>query len=162
MQRFHVNVSVENIDKSVEFYNALFATEPTVRKDDYAKWMLDDPRVNFAITTHGNGQGIDHVGIQAETDEEFKQMRERLEAAQNPLLVQDDTQCCYANSSKTWVRDPQGVPWETFITHGESTDYGDGGEANDIARFESKTSESATACCDVEEAKPSSACCTPG
>lgn len=127
MKRIHLNLTVADIDKSVAFYSRLFAEEPTVRHSDYAKWMLDDPRVNFAISTHGANAGIDHVGIQVENDSEMAEIRDRLNAAEAEVYDQGDVTCCYAESTKAWVRDPDGVAWETFQTHGQVTTYGDGG-----------------------------------
>jgi catechol 2,3-dioxygenase-like lactoylglutathione lyase family enzyme len=124
MKRFHVHVGVENIDASVRFYSALFATEPVVLKGDYAKWMLDDPRVNFAISTRGSQLGADHFGIQAESREELSEVYGRLKQAGRPVLEEGETVCCYAESEKAWIADPQGVPWEAFLTTGDSTAYG--------------------------------------
>jgi len=125
MKRFHVHVAVENLDASIRFYSHLFATEPTVREDDYAKWMLEDPRVNFAISTRGDHAGLEHLGIQVENRIELTDVYSRLRRADSPVLEQGATTCCYAKSEKSWIRDPQGVKWETFLTTGESTTYGD-------------------------------------
>jgi catechol 2,3-dioxygenase-like lactoylglutathione lyase family enzyme len=126
MKRFHVHVSVENVSDSVRFYSTLFGHEPSVVKSDYAKWMLDDPRVNFAISKRGAAPGVDHLGIQAEDEAELAEVYGRLETAQRPTLKEEATTCCYAKSDKQWIADPQGVSWETFLTHGESTVYGHG------------------------------------
>jgi catechol 2,3-dioxygenase-like lactoylglutathione lyase family enzyme len=126
MKRLHVHMSVADIDQSVRFYSALFAAQPTVVKPDYAKWMLDDPRVNFAISTRGGQPGLDHLGIQVESQEELGEVFGRLRQADRPVLEQGATTCCYARSEKAWIADPQGVSWETFLTSGESTVYGDG------------------------------------
>ena len=128
MKRLHVNVAVENLAESIRFYTALFATEPTVVKPDYAKWMLDDPRVNFAIAARGRGTGVDHLGIQVETEDELREVYGRLAAAERPVLEQGQVTCCYAKSEKSWISDPQGVAWETFLTHGDSTVYGTDGD----------------------------------
>jgi len=125
MKRLHINVNVDDLDKSVTFYTTLFATPPSVVKDDYAKWMLDDPRVNFAISTRLKTPGIDHLGIQVEDGDELREVYGRLKNAQAPVLEQGATNCCYANSEKAWVFDPQGVAWETFLTHGEHPVYGE-------------------------------------
>ena len=125
MKRLHVHVSVEDIAQSTRFYSTLFAAEPTVVKPDYAKWMLDDPRVNFAISTRGSQIGVDHLGIQAETPDELQEVYGRLRQADRPVLEEGATVCCYAQSEKSWIADPQGVSWETFLTSGESTVYGD-------------------------------------
>ena len=116
MKRFHVHVAVDDLDKSVQFYKALFGVEPTVSKDDYAKWMLDDPRVNFAVSRRGDTAGVNHFGIQVESDEELQEMREKLAQADQPVLDQPEAACCYAESNKHWVQDPQGIAWETFHT----------------------------------------------
>jgi len=121
MKRFHVHVRVEDLAQSVRFYSTLFATEPTVLKDDYAKWMLDDPRVNFAISTHcGETAGISHLGIQAEDEAELGAVYERLARADRPVVEEMATTCCYAVSDKQWVADPQGVKSETFFIRIES------------------------------------------
>ncbi len=124
MKRLHVHISVEDIAQSVAFYSTLFAADPAVSKSDYAKWMLEDPRVNFAISTHGK-PGLDHLGIQAETADELHELYGRLQKADRPVLAEGNTTCCYAKSEKSWIADPQGVSWETFLTSGDSTVYGD-------------------------------------
>ena len=132
MKRFHVNLTVSDLDKSVDFYNTLFATEPAVVKDDYAKWMLDDPRINFSISKSARASGINHIGLQADTVDELKEIQDRLQAAQQNTFEQPQAECCYAKSTKTWVRDPDEVAWETFVTHGQITHYGNDG-APDVA-----------------------------
>jgi hypothetical protein len=124
MKRFHVHVSVEDVSASIRFYSALFSAEPTVVKSDYAKWMLEDPRVNFAISKRGGEMGVRHLGIQVEDQAELREVYERLARAERPVLEEGKTTCCYAKSEKSWVEDPQGVQWETFLTTGESTVYG--------------------------------------
>jgi catechol 2,3-dioxygenase-like lactoylglutathione lyase family enzyme len=124
MKRLHVHVSVSDLDASVQFYSSLFAAEPAVRKADYAKWMLDDPRVNFAISARGAPAGIEHLGIQAADKAELYEVYERLMKADRPVLEEGETICCYAKSEKSWIEDPQGIRWETFLTTGESTVYG--------------------------------------
>ena len=124
MKRLHVHVSVEDLAKSIQFYSTLFAAEPTVIKDDYAKWMLEDPRVNFAISKRGDEAGIRHLGIQVEDRAELSDVYSRLQRAEAPILEEGATTCCYAKSEKSWIADPQGVQWETFLTTGESTTYG--------------------------------------
>ena len=124
MKRLHVNVKVDDLEASIRFYAALFAAEPTVTRPDYAKWMLDDPRVNFAIGTCGSRPGIDHLGIQVETEAELAEVYARLEQAGGATLDEGETTCCYAHSTKQWIEDPQGVAWETFLTHGEAAVYG--------------------------------------
>jgi catechol 2,3-dioxygenase-like lactoylglutathione lyase family enzyme len=125
MKRLHVHLSVGDLDESIRFYSVLFAARPTVVKPDYAKWMLEDPRVNFAISTHsGSAPGIDHLGIQVEDGAELQEVYGRLRQAEAPVLEEGKTTCCYAQSEKSWIADPQGVSWETFLTSGESTVYG--------------------------------------
>jgi catechol 2,3-dioxygenase-like lactoylglutathione lyase family enzyme len=125
MKRMHLHVGVDDMAASIRFYTDLFAAEPSVIKDDYAKWMLDDPYINFAITpTTHTAQGIEHIGLQVETAEELEEVRQRLAGAGRPILNEAATQCCYAQSSKNWVTDPDGVIWETFLTTGETVDYG--------------------------------------
>ncbi|WP_405233118.1 ArsI/CadI family heavy metal resistance metalloenzyme [Lentisalinibacter salinarum] len=130
MKRLHVNLSVEDLDASVRFYSKLFAAEPGVLKADYARWMLEDPRVNFAISTRQSGRGVNHLGIQAEDDGELEQVYARLREAGGPVLDEGETTCCYARSKKQWISDPQGVSWETFLTRGESAVYGHDGDDN--------------------------------
>jgi catechol 2,3-dioxygenase-like lactoylglutathione lyase family enzyme len=124
MKRLHVHVSVSDIDASVRFYSHLFASAPAVRKDDYAKWLLDDPRVNFAISRRGTKPGLDHLGIQVEDRHELAEVYGRLKTADAPVVEEGETLCCYAQSEKSWIEDPQGIQWETFLTSGETTVYG--------------------------------------
>ena len=127
MKRLHVNVAVSDLDDSIGFYSVLFDAPPSVLKDDYAKWMLEDPRVNFAITTRGATKGVDHLGIQVESDGELDTVHARLKSAGARIVEQGETTCCYARSSKNWVFDPEGIAWETFLTRGESAVYGSDG-----------------------------------
>jgi catechol 2,3-dioxygenase-like lactoylglutathione lyase family enzyme len=151
MKRFHMHVAVQDLDRSVRFYSTLFGTEPTVRKPDYAKWMLDDPRVNFAISTRLGKAGIDHVGIQAENEAELEDVRARLARADQAYVTQKDAACCYARSNKYWVEDPQGIAWEAWHTLEEIPIYGTGtrptGDGNEAA------------CCAPTEAATEGACC---
>jgi catechol-2,3-dioxygenase len=124
MKRLHVHVAVESLSDSINFYSSLFDSKPTVEKEDYAKWMLDDPRVNFAISTRGRVPGLDHLGIQAEDKEELNEIAERLKKADRPVLDEGATTCCYAQGEKSWITDPQGIAWEAFLTVGQSTTYG--------------------------------------
>ena len=124
MKRLHVHVSVKDLSASIRFYREPFGAEPVVTKDDYAKWMLEDPRVNFAISRRNRATGVDHLGIQVEDRAELKEVYERLERAEGPVIEEGETTCCYAQSEKSWIEDPQGVEWETFLTTGESTIYG--------------------------------------
>ena len=126
MKRLHVHVAVNDLSHSVRFYSTLFASEPAVLKDDYAKWMLDDPRVNFAISwgNHASG-GVQHLGVQVENAAELSEVYGRLKNAGRPVLEEGTTTCCYAKSEKSWISDPDGVVWEAFLTDGEATVYGD-------------------------------------
>jgi catechol 2,3-dioxygenase-like lactoylglutathione lyase family enzyme len=126
VKRLHIHMAVENLPQSIGFYSALFAAEPAVVKTDYAKWMLDDPRVNFAISTRGREAGLDHLGIQVENAEELTEVYARLRQAGGNVIEQGQATCCYAKSEKAWIDDPAGISWETFLTSGESTTYGDG------------------------------------
>jgi uncharacterized glyoxalase superfamily protein PhnB len=160
MKRFHVHVSVDNLPNAIGFYSALFAAQPSIVKPDYAKWMLDDPRVNFAISSRGRAPGLDHLGIQAEDQSELHEVYRRLDQAGAPVIEQGETQCCYARSEKSWIDDPAGISWETFLTTGESTNYGDGtGERGVQIRRDAPTA--AAACCGPKvEVKETSACCS--
>ena len=154
MKRLHVHMTVESLDQSIRFYSTLFAAEPSVVKSDYAKWMLDDPRVNFAISTHsGRAAGVDHLGIQVESSGELQEVYGRLEKADRPVLEEGMTTCCYAKSEKSWISDPSGVPWETFHTVGESTVYGTSVSLESIRE--------SSACCGPapEKTASSKACC---
>jgi len=126
MKRLHVHVAVDDLQHSIGFYSALFAAQPSVIKSDYAKWMLDDPRVNFAISARGRQAGLDHLGIQVEDKAELNEVYARLHNAGGDVIEQGQTNCCYAKSEKSWIDDPAGIAWETFLTTGESTHYGDG------------------------------------
>jgi catechol 2,3-dioxygenase-like lactoylglutathione lyase family enzyme len=125
MKRMHLHVSVPDLAQSIDFYATLFGAPPAVVKDDYAKWMLEDPRVNFAISQRGGAAGVDHVGLQAESAGELTEVAGRLKAAGVKTFDQEATTCCYATSDKSWVNDPAGVRWETFFTHGAATAYGE-------------------------------------
>ncbi len=125
MKRLHLHIAVDDLAHSIQFYSVLFAAEPTVNKSDYAKWMLEDPRVNFAISTRGSRTGLDHLGIQVESANELKEVYGRLQHADRPVREEGLTTCCYAKSEKSWIADPQGLSWEVFLTSGESTVYGE-------------------------------------
>lgn len=126
MKRLHIHTGVENLDKSIGFYSTLFGAPPSVTKPDYAKWMLEDPRVNFAISEGRNAsKGIEHLGIQVEDEAELAEVYARLKAADRPVLEEGATTCCYAQSQKSWISDPDGIVWEAFLTHGDATVYGD-------------------------------------
>ena len=139
MKRLHVHVAVEDLQHSIGFYSALFAAQPTVIKSDYAKWMLDDPRVNFAISARGRQAGLDHLGIQVEDKDELNEVYARLHKAGDNVIEQGQTNCCYAKSEKSWIDDPSGVSWETFLTTGETTDYGDGSGEREVRTAHTKS-----------------------
>ena len=124
MKRLHVHVAVDDLDRSVAYYRALFDAEPTVLKADYAKWALADPAINFAISDRDRAAGVDHLGIQVESAAELEDVTRRLAAAEQVAVPESDAVCCYATSEKTWSRDPSGVVWETFWSHGQSRTYG--------------------------------------
>jgi hypothetical protein len=146
MKRLHVHVAVDDLMGSISFYSTLFAAQPAVVKPDYAKWMLDDPRVNFAISTRSGKSGLDHLGIQVETPGELHEVYGRLQQADRPVLDEGATTCCYARSEKSWITDPQGLAWETFLTSGESTFYGDSAELGAI-RIATPALPSDAPCC---------------
>jgi catechol 2,3-dioxygenase-like lactoylglutathione lyase family enzyme len=125
MKRLHVHVSVQDLSASIRFYQTLFGAEPTATKPDYAKWMLEDPRVNFAISMHRQPVGVNHLGFQVDTDEELRGMRAQLEAADARMVEENEQPCCYAKSDKYWVTDPTGIAWETFHTLGGIPVYGE-------------------------------------
>jgi predicted enzyme related to lactoylglutathione lyase len=153
MKRMHVHVSVADLDGAVAFYSALFAASPAVVKTDYAKWMLDDPRVNFAISTRGRAPGLDHLGIQVESADELQEVYGRLGQAGGEILEEGQTTCCYAKSEKSWIDDPAGIAWETFHTTGESTDYGTSVQRG--AQIAHK------ACCEPKADAPAQTACCP-
>ena len=142
MKRLHVHVSVKDLNASVRFYSGLFAAGPVVRKADYAKWMLEDPRVNFAISQRDGKPGVQHLGIQVEDRGELAEVYARLQQAEGPVIEEGETTCCYAHSEKSWIDDPQGVQWETFLTTGESTVYG-----TDEIRSVQEKRQAKAACC---------------
>jgi Glyoxalase/Bleomycin resistance protein/Dioxygenase superfamily len=146
MKRFHVHVNVRDLDSSIGFYSQLFGSAPSVRQPDYAKWMLEDPRLNFAISRHGRAAGVDHLGLQAEDAAELEQIGARLTAADAVTLAETGATCCYAQSDKYWAEDPQGVRWESFYTHGPATTYSAPADAKACCAPESK-SVKAGACC---------------
>ena len=157
MKRLHVHVGVEDLGQSIRFYSTLFGAAPTVTEADYAKWMLEDPRVNFAISAGRHaGSGIEHLGIQVEDAGELAEVYARLKAAEGPVLEEGATTCCYARSEKAWIADPQGVVWETFLTHGQATDYG---TSPDIAALGAKSASAAEGQCCAPKIETSAACC---
>jgi hypothetical protein len=149
MNRLHLHISVPSIGEAVSFYSTLFGAPPSVLKDDYAKWMLEDPRVNLAISSRARASGVDHVGIQVDSPAELASLASRLKAAGATTFDQEATTCCYAKSDKSWVTDTAGVRWETFFTHGDATEYGEDEVMPEAA---------ASACC-APAAPASAACC---
>jgi len=142
MKRFHVHVSVDDLPKNVRFYSAMFGVAPTVEKPDYAKWMLDDPRINFAISRRGGAAGVNHLGFQVDSEEDLKALREQISSADIEARDEVGANCCYAKSDKYWVQDPQGVAWETFHTLGDIPVFGE----------HTATAEPTQAACCVPEA----------
>ncbi len=134
MKRLHVHVGVHDLQKSIRFYSALFAAQPIVSKPEYAKWMLDDPRVNFAISTRAERAGLDHLGIQAESETELEEIGSRLAQADVSVLPQKGASCCYAKSDKYWTLDPQGIAWESFHTLDSVPVFGEDRRLPDEAR----------------------------
>ena len=135
MKRFHVHVSVEDLNQSIRFYSTLFATAPTLVKADYAKWMLEDPRINFAISQRGGKPGINHLGLQTDSDEELETLHGQLQQADVAAHAEKNIGCCYAVSNKYWVTDPTGIAWETFHTLGS------------VPTFNEEPAPAAEACC---------------
>ncbi len=159
MRRFHVHVAVKDLTESVQFYSTLFGAEPAVLKPDYAKWMLDDPRINFAITAGASAPGLDHLGLQVESDGELAEIASRLDRAGAMVQRQENAVCCYAQGNKGWATDPSGLSWETFHTIGESTIYG-----SDVAPRANRPADPTASCCApapklVQIENASSSCC---
>ena len=149
MKRFHVHVAVPDLQKSIEFYSTMFGAKPAVVKEDYAKWMLEDPRVNFAISRRGGTAGINHLGFQVDDAAELTEIHSRLAAADAGVLAEKNVSCCYARSDKYWVTDPAGVPWESFHSLGTVPFYN--GETKEASKG---------ACCAPSDAAPAAACCS--
>lgn len=157
MKRLHLHVGVADLDTSIAFYSTLFGAAPTVAKPDYAKWMLDDPLVNFAISQGQHAaSGIEHLGIQVEDAGELTEVYGRLKAAGRPVLEEGATTCCYAKSEKSWISDPDGLVWEAFLTNGEATVYG---ESPTLSAISEQAAE--TACCapSLPPAQAAPSCC---
>lgn len=170
MKRFHVHVSVRDLGQSIRFYSQLFGAPPSVEKPDYAKWMLEDPRVNFAISQRGHAAGVNHLGFQVDSEQELAELRGHVAAAEIAALDQAAAACCYARSAKYWVEDPQGIAWETFHTLGNIPVFGEDAdpaagpvagcvpEARRAARPAAATTPQA-ACCAPAQAEAAAACC---
>jgi hypothetical protein len=133
MKRMHIHVGVERLDQAIPFYSALFGAQPSKTKADYANWMLDDPRINFAISTRGNTTGVDHLGIQVDEEGELDDLRERLKSADLSLFDEGETVCCYARSDKSWIEDPAGIAWEAYTTMEEAQFFGSDEEVGEDA-----------------------------
>jgi len=166
MKRFHVHVSVPALDDAIRFYSGLFAAEPTVRQADYAKWMLDDPRVNFAISQRGAEPGLNHLGIQVESDAELLEMQQRLESTEAGFIEETGTACCYARSDKYWANDPVGIAWETYHTLDTIPMFNESSDADAccvpaaVVAVPSPAPRPATSCCGGASAPASkSSCC---
>ncbi len=160
MKRFHIHIGVENLEKSIEFYSTLFDSEPTKLKEDYAKWLLDDPNVNFAISTRVSGKGVDHLGIQVENAEELEDIRLRLGGANLTLFDEGEVVCCYSNSDKSWVEDPAGVAWETYMTMNDAKVYS-ASLSEEVADDADDTLLNGSDGCDTVTNAESAACCEP-
>jgi catechol 2,3-dioxygenase-like lactoylglutathione lyase family enzyme len=160
MKRFHIHLAVENLEKNIQFYSTLFGSEPTVQHEDYAKWMLDDPRINFAISNRSNKSGLDHLGIQAEDEQELQNIKQNLDATQRPIETQEQAACCYMRSDKYWVTDPQGIAWESFHSlTGIPTFNDENAQSDGENPFACCPPENTTACCPTAE-KTTSSCCS--
>ncbi len=162
MKRFHVHLHVDDLTQSLAFYSKLFAAEPVRLEADYAKWMLDDPRVNFAISTRGNKPGLDHLGFQVDDATELADLRARAESADMALLNEGATTCCYARSEKHWVTDPQGIAWEHFHTLGNIPVFNDAVQGPESAAcctpgYAAAVVKSESSCCAAVSAQTS--CC---
>lgn len=148
MKRFHVHVAVENLGESTRFYSAMFGMPPTVEKEDYAKWMLDDPRLNFAISERANAGGINHLGFQAETDRELEEIHTRLKNADTSIAAEKGANCCYAKSDKYWVQDPSGIAWESFRSLDAIPFYGENSHKGAAGASPNEEGDGCgTACC---------------
>jgi hypothetical protein len=150
-KRFHVHVHVSDLGQSIGFYSKLFGAAPTRHEADYAKWMLDDPRLNFAISTRGSTLGVDHLGLQTDDPAELAAMRTQARAADLSMAVEGETTCCYARSDKHWITDPQGIAWEHFHTMADVATFG--------APANAQAAKPTTACCPARAADPQAACC---
>jgi catechol 2,3-dioxygenase-like lactoylglutathione lyase family enzyme len=162
MKRFHVHIAVDDLPASIRFYSTVFGTDPTVQKSDYAKWMIDDPRINFAISSRGGKPGVNHLGFQVDSGEEFEAMRAQLTMADAGLVEEVGAHCCYAKSDKYWITDPTGIAWETYRTLGSIPLFG--GDAQDACCAGDQHGQAAVAaseaCCTSLEGAGTS-CCAP-
>lgn len=163
MKRFHVHLNVEQLDTSIAFYSRLFGAAPSRVESDYAKWMLEDPRINFAISTRGKGTGLDHLGFQAEDEAELAQLKTRAEQADSAFIDEGSTTCCYAKSDKHWVTDPQGVAWEHYLTLGSIPVFNEAeAQAAEASCCAPKADSTASSCCAPSDASAQAgSCCAP-
>jgi catechol 2,3-dioxygenase-like lactoylglutathione lyase family enzyme len=168
MKRFHVHVAVSNLEQSTRFYSAMFGASPNVLKTDYAKWMLDDPRINFAISERSNVVGVNHLGFQADSEDELEEIHDRLQTADTSITAETGANCCYAKSDKYWVQDPSGIAWESFRSlatipfYGEQSHKGVAGAEAVAVEAASEQAGCSTSCCPVPpatEKPPTKACC---
>lgn len=150
MKRLHIHLAVENLEQNINFYSTMFGCQPTVQHDDYAKWMLDDPRVNFAISNRSKKLGLDHLGIQADDESELQAIKQQLDATQVPIEAQEGAACCYARSDKYWVTDPQGIAWESFHSLNEIPTFNESKDGVD---------EESNACRSALEGEKKVSCC---
>ena len=155
MKRLHIHVGVENLDQSIRFYSALFGAQPVKTKPDYAKWMLDNPHVNFAISTRTGDTGVNHLGIQVDEESELTELRDRLAKADMSVVTEGETVCCYARSDKSWVHDPSGIPWEAYRTMEDAQIFK---EQKPAANGCCATEADAASCCTPQQAKSGSCC----
>jgi catechol 2,3-dioxygenase-like lactoylglutathione lyase family enzyme len=146
MKRFHVSLSVQDLQRSVDFYATLFDAAPTVLKADYAKWMLEDPKINFSLSESSDNSGVSHIGLQLDDMGQLAEIKQRLQVNGQNALDQPEAECCYAKSSKTWVRDPDDVAWEVFVTHGEITHYGNDFVAEQSVRRTAEADDLSVCC----------------
>ena len=153
MKRFHVHVAVSDLSKSIAFYSAIFGGQPNVVKADYAKWMLEDPRINFAISNRGHAPGVNHLGLQAEDDAELEAIHANLQKADTTVLPEKGAHCCYAKSDKYWVTDPQGIAWDSFRSFESIPLYGSSQAERAVAERGGNGEAEASACCTPSEAK---------
>ena len=163
MKRFHVHVAVDDLEANIRFYSTVFGTPPTVSKPDYAKWMIEEPRINFAISNRGAKPGLDHLGFQVDSNEELGELRQKVADAEIAALDQPQSECCYARSDKYWITDPQGIAWETYHTLGEVEVYGvDMPKVAKAAKAVDAAAEGAACCApkpNVANTKPKRANC---
>ncbi len=148
MKRLHIHLSVDDLEQNIKFYSTLFACPPSIQHADYAKWMLDDPRINFAISARAAKTGLDHLGFQVDEEQELQEIKQRLDATQQPIETQEATSCCYARSDKHWITDPQGIAWESFHTLSEIPTFNEAGETDAENPFACRPADdSGSSCC---------------